>query len=186
MAIIKRPPKQATSNVDLTNPEVRSYNTVEAIYARAEKLGIKTFPFDVITYLKIHGVKVAYEEMEDLSGCVELKEQNAIVTINKYQNKTRQRFTAAHELAHIILHFPDIERGVFKEGENILFRDNETINNTERQANQLAAEILMPKNIFDSLLKDGVRNIERLAEKFNVSPAAVRYRAYKLGYIQGY
>lgn len=186
MAIIKRPPKQLVSDVDLTNSEIQAYTNVEAIYARAEKLGVRTFPFDIISYLKYHRVRVMYEELDDMSGCVELEKSTIIVTINKYQNQTRQRFTAAHELAHIIKHFPDVKSGEFKIGEAVLFRDNETVGHIEREANELAAEILMPKNIFDSLLKDGIRNIERLAEKFNVSPAAVRYRAYKLGYIQGY
>lgn len=186
MAIIKRPPKQSFANIDLTSSEIRTYTSAEAIHARAEVLGIRTFPFDIITYLRCHGVKIEYEEMDDMSGCVELKGSIIIISINKYQNITRQRFTAAHELAHIIKHFPDIENGEFKNGEVLLFRDNESVGRLEREANELAAEMLMPKNIFDSLLKDGIRNIERLAEKFNVSPAAVRYRAYKLGYIQGY
>lgn len=186
MAIIKRPPKQSAPNVDLTSSEIQSYRTVEEIYARAEALGVKTFPFDVISYLKCHGVRIVYEEIEDMSGCVELENSTIIVTINKYQNQTRQRFTAAHELSHIIKHFPNVKDGEFKIGETVLFRDNETIGKVEREANELAAEILMPRNVFDSLLRDGIRNIERLAEKFNVSPAAVRYRAYKLGYIQRY
>lgn len=186
MAIIKRPPKQSIPDVDLANSEIRAYTTVEAIYARAESLGVKTFPFDIISYLKRHGVRVVYEEMDDMSGCVELKGQEIIITINKYQNQTRQRFTAAHELAHVIRHFPNIESGDLGGKEAVVFRENETVGRIEREANELAAEILMPRNVFDSLLRDGIRNIERLAEKFNVSPAAVRYRAYKLGYIQGY
>lgn len=98
MAIIKRPPKQLVSDVDLTNSEIQAYTNVEAIYARAEKLGVRTFPFDIISYLKYHRVRVMYEELDDMSGCVELEKSTIIVTINKYQNQTRQRFKLSKSL----------------------------------------------------------------------------------------
>ena len=186
MAIIKRPPQMNLSDINVSNADIATYNTPEAVYARAASLGIRTFPFDIITYLKRHGIKVEYEEMDDMSGFVQLRNGQFVVGINKYQNETRQRFTATHELAHIINDRQDIENGAFANGESLLFRDNDTRDARERRADDLASNILMPKEIFDNLLRDGIRNIEEIADRFNVSPAAVKYRAYKLGYIQGY
>ena len=187
MAIIRRPPVQLGNQiVNTTSTDIRAYTTMEDIYARANNLGIRTFPFDIIGYLKAHNIAIEYEEMEDMSGYVECKKDLIVVGINKYQNTTRQRFTAAHELGHIINDMSAVENGEFKNGEVLLFRDNDSIGIRERLANEFASNLLMPKNLFEDLLKKGVRSIERLAEEFNVSPAAIRYRAYKLGYIQGY
>lgn len=185
MAIIKRPTIKPSSTF-ISNTDIIKHNSIDSIYSQAESLRIRTFPFDIITYLRRHGVVVIFEEMDDMSAYVHYKNGLFTVGINKYQNETRQRFSAAHELAHIINDSDDVIKGKFKEGEMIMFRDNNSVSQRERLANEFASELLMPKNTFNKLLKEGIRNIEELAHYFNVSPAAVKYRAYKLGYIQRY
>ena len=164
--------------------DIFSYTNVEDIYKYAQSLGVVTIPFDIITYLKMHNISIIYEDMEDISGYIELKDEWTI-GINKYQNETRQRFTAAHELGHLLFDRELIEeRG--KHNDFILFRENTSTDKIERMANTFAAELLMPADEFNDIIKKGINQIEEIAHYFNVSPAAVRYRAYKLGYLKGY
>ena len=44
----------------------------------------------------------------------------------------------------------------------------------------------MPEDKFEQYISEGTNTIEKLADKFQLSISAVRYRAYKLKYIQEY
>jgi Zn-dependent peptidase ImmA (M78 family) len=187
MVVIKNNPyktvKRPISN--FFKDDIFLYTSVEDIYNHAQSLGILTVPFDIFSYLKKHSINVFYEDMEDISGYLELKDQIWTVGINKYQNETRQRFTAAHELAHLLFDREIIkERG--KHNDFILFRENSSIEELEKRANAFSAELLMPQLYFERIVKSGMNKIEEIAHYFNVSPAATRYRAYKLGYLKGY
>lgn len=188
MAVIKT--QTTNRNIDSQNAisgtlSLANYSNLQQVCNAAGSLSLERVPFDIQTFLKKHtGVKIEYEEMDmELSGFVEKKNDVFIIGVNKYQNPQRQRFTMAHELAHIVLHY---EQGnEFNYKEKILFRDK-SVNIQEREANELAAELLMPRETFVEFIRNGYNTIEKLAEVFNVSPAAARYRAYKLGYLKEY
>ena len=55
------------------------------------------------------------------------------------------------------------------------------------RANEFASDILIPEKEFKNLIEEQhMRNIEDLANYFDVSLAAIRYKAYKLNYIKEY
>ena len=87
----------------------------------------------------------------------------------------RRRFTIAHELAHFLLHRDKIGDNY---PENALFRG--TLSNREEiEANKLAADILMPHEKIDALIKEvGHKKVtlQDIAECFEVSRSAVRVR----------
>jgi Zn-dependent peptidase ImmA (M78 family) len=147
-------------------------------------MGIQILPFDIKKYLINSGVEIIYEEMDNMSGYLKKKEESFLIGINKYQNEARQRFTMAHELAHIVLHSKGDGKKEFRD--IILFRDSEKFDKKEIEANNFAGELLMPKDYFNDAIMNNINTCEKLAEHFNVSPAAARYRAYKLGYIGSY
>ena len=62
------------------------------------------------------------------------------VKINKFENDERQRFTAAHEIAHYLIHRDHIKNGIV---DSAMYRSNLS-SFKEAQANNLAADILMP------------------------------------------
>ncbi len=99
------------------------------------------------------------------------------VKVNKYELPERQRFTLAHEIAHFLLHKPDIRSGVV---DNIMYRSNLT-SRKEAEANRLAADIIMPaKSVASELDRLGGRKtdgvVEELAAIFKVSVPAMKVR----------
>jgi Zn-dependent peptidase ImmA (M78 family) len=94
------------------------------------------------------------------------------IVVNKTESRARKRFTIAHEIAHFILHRDDITDGLV---EDALFRGGLS-SKQETQANQLAAEILMPFPLIEQLMAQGNRTIEELAEALEVSKAAISIR----------
>ncbi len=182
MAVIK---KQST--LLLSYPETLEEITQQKhsnIFQQAEKWGIKTYPFDIESFIERCGIRIVREEMGyDLSGYIEKRHKNWFIGLNKYQSVRRQRFTLAHEFVHFLFDKNEIENR--RHDDHILLRSEEN-NPREKRANEFAAELLMPKTIFKEQVDGGLRDISELAQKFDVSMAAVRYRAYKLGYIKNY
>lgn len=100
-----------------------------------------------------------------------------IIRVNKHDPAVRQRFTAAHELAHFLLHSRQIGDGI---SDDVLYRSSLS-DAREAEANRLAAEILMPQALIDEWLANArtlkVDNpIEYLAHRFEVSEAAMKIR----------
>ena len=100
-----------------------------------------------------------------------------IIRVNKNDSTRRQRFTVAHELGHYLLHRSEIGRGIV---DDVLYRSSLS-DWREAQANRIAADILMP----DPLIEEWYRRARELrvddvvaflADKFNVSRAAMRIR----------
>ena len=70
-----------------------------------EKNGKITYPIDPFKILKEQNVIITFSDFDKLEGLLlfdKLKE--SVVSINLNRPVTRQRFTAAHELGHIMLH----------------------------------------------------------------------------------
>lgn len=131
------------------------------------------------------GLKVAAQFGQEggYSGCIE-KQPNGDVVIayDLTEPRVRQRFTIAHEIGHFAL-------GHLTEN-RIRFRD--TVSNfstgayapEETAANRFAADLLMPAHVLRYVVVErGVDDVERLANAFDVSQVAMRYRLQNLGLI---
>ncbi len=94
-----------------------------------------------------------------------------VVYINSDDAQKRQRFTLAHEIAHYILHRDLIESGIV---DDTMYR-SELSSYHETQANQLAADILMPRRLVRAALKT-TADPRQLAEMFDVSEQAMKIR----------
>lgn len=92
-----------------------------------------------------------------------------VILVNQNDAPYRQRFTIAHELSHFILHKFFIGDGI---QEDPLYRSGLS-NTMERQANRLAANILMPLSLVKQLLKDYNCDITVIAKKLEVSKKAL-------------
>jgi Zn-dependent peptidase ImmA (M78 family) len=125
----------------------------------------------------------------EVSGLIyRQKAERPVIGVNSLHSLTRQRFTIAHELAHLVLH-KDEELHV-DEQYPIRFRDktsSKAVDRTEIEANQFAAELLMPYDFLVAeinQLRDGIsadEGIRLLAEKFIVSEQAMTFRLSGLG-----
>jgi Zn-dependent peptidase ImmA (M78 family) len=147
------------------------------------RLGIDTVPVPVEAVAERCGAHVTYERFEgDISGMLLREDGRTIIGVNSWHAHTRQRFTIAHEIGHLEMH-PG--QPVYVDREVRVNLRAGQANREESQANAFAAELLMPRGplraAVDALL---ARNraltsddlIGQLAERFEVSTAAMQYR----------
>lgn len=95
------------------------------------------------------------------------------IVLNKAEAAPRKRFTLAHELGHFVLEHPR-SAGVTTE----FYRGTGAPYNPaqEREANQFAASLLMPKQAFKKALDAGFE-LEHISVLFGVSAQAAAIRA---------
>jgi Zn-dependent peptidase ImmA (M78 family) len=95
------------------------------------------------------------------------------IAVNADEHPVRQRFTIAHEIAHFILHRARLETGDLVD--DTMYRSGLSTAE-EIAANRLAAQILMPMELIQTLISQGVNDVPSLAAKFQVSQAAMKIR----------
>ena len=170
MAIIY-PNKSYNFSENVTDPKP------EDILSNCKKMN---YPLNIVSLIKEYNITICEEDMEhDISGYIEKREKQWVIGVNKYHSEQRKRFTLAHEYAHYILHRHEIQD---KHKDMALFRNNE-ISLIEIEANNFAGELLIPREKFVKYISNGIKKISDLADNFNVSISAIRYKAYKLGYL---
>lgn len=150
-------------------------------------------PVDVAKLAEQLGVVVHFEPADDeLSGFLlrNVDRYKALIGVNKGHSYTRQRFTIAHELGHLLLHEGEplhVDRGI-----KVNLRDGASSQGTiieEKEANLFAAELLMPAHFIRKYLQEKLSleiegDIEWLAKKYQVSTQAMTFRLSYLKYLQ--
>lgn len=108
--------------------------------------------------------RISYESFPG-SGELYKEKDGYRIVCSSDQTRSRQRFTVAHELAHVILERTG--RNAPRAGKSV-----------ERICNILAAECLMPTSVFESQLPSTLTlsEIVRLARKFDTSITATAIR----------
>lgn len=151
-----------------------------------ERLHIKTAPVPVEKIAKALGAVVRFSPLdEELSGMVYIKDGVPVIGVNALHHPNRQRFTIAHEIGHLVMHRDLISESVHVDKQfRILMRNSNSASGLEAievQANQFAAELLIPSSMFD-LMKitasdiDDDAPLDELAKKFRVSKQMLEYR----------
>lgn len=157
---------------------------------------VTTAPVSLEKLTTVANAHVNYEpyDGDDMSG-VAYRQSNGqrIIGVNSLHGTNRQRFTIAHELGHLILHGND-ELHV-DERFPIGFRDEVSslaVSDKEIEANQFAAELLMPAEwVLRDVrarhidFEDDDDAIDELAEKYGVSTRAMTIRLSALGALNG-
>ena len=154
---------------------------VESIIKDAQEKGYYTgYSLDIKKVIcAIEEIEVRLEPMDaNQSGSFKHENDKWIIGVNEKHHPNRQKFTMAHELGHYILHREKNINIV----DTTFFRNNET-DSIEFMANEFAAKLLMPENVVRDLVDNQrIKNIGELAEKFEISASAMRYRILSLGY----
>lgn len=143
---------------------------------------------------------VDYEERSILSGesgWIECKDGQFLVVVNKDEGEQRRRFTAAHELAHYLMHRDLLcEEGRLNRHTDRLFGVSADLNKEapfrrkhEIQANKLAAQIIMPASRITEAWEDissepAFFRVSKIAEQFGVSKAAMDIRLKTLSLVE--
>ena len=126
---------------------------------------------------------------EDVSGALIVDGKAAYIAVNDAHHQNRQRFTIAHEIGHFCLH-KDGDHVHFDEDFRVYKRNGRSalaIDPQEIEANQFAAELLMPTNMLrsDFTKVKGMEEdaIATLASRYRVSSKAMEFRLQNLGLI---
>lgn len=114
-------------------------------------------------------------DQQGLSGMASIEDGRKVIYVSRSDHPNRQRFTIAHEIGH---HYLGHTNEGFPQ-----FRDNPNnystgfISPVEREANEFAAEMLMPEEAILALVeRRGITDTTRLASIFDVSESAMYWR----------
>lgn len=109
-------------------------------------------PFQIAQSLNI---EVQYGNLGECSGCYMFLKNHRYIFLNQYLPENESRLVMAHELGHAILH----------RKENCYFIRNKTLllnSKIELQANQFAAELLIPDSIINEYRDFTLEQLSRL------------------------
>jgi Zn-dependent peptidase ImmA (M78 family) len=159
----------------------------EAARKILDRFGSK-IPVDIDAIMKAHGIEVFVdnEMATTVSGILMIKGERIGAMVNLYHPEVRKRFTLAHELGHYLLHRR--KKILFVDEFAVMYRGPEPsgVDPIEVEANVFAAELLMPEETVraglkaDPLIAKSDDAIRKLARRYNVSPAAMKYRLRQL------
>lgn len=148
-------------------------------YARSllRELDIKTLPINPREIIKRLGIALHEVDAADrFDGCIMRVEEAAAIVLNaSISSKERKSFTLAHELGHYKI--PHHSKNI-----QCLREDIETFSTAkvmEKEANEFAAELLMPEAIIQPLIEEseiGFEAIKSLARQSETSLTSTSYR----------
>lgn len=145
-------------------------------------------PVAIDEIIEAEGIVLRMESLEDdVSGMLVINETRPVIGVNSNHHPNRRRFTMAHELGHYILH--RTTSNVFFDESLLFFRNQTSSEGTkwqEIEANNFAAELLMPEPAIREILEEPIdafndEEVTKLADEFEVSAQALTIRLTKLG-----
>ncbi len=158
--------------------------------ALLRKARVRSLPVEVERLAELVGATIHYEPLaNEISGMVYRQPHGkSVIGVNSAHPTTRQRFTIAHEVGHLLLHKDDDLH--VDETFPMRFRDADSslaVNEQEIESNHFAAELLMPADLLqkeidrlppDTEMEDAVKSLANLCE---VSEQAISIRLSRLG-----
>lgn len=151
-----------------------SREVVNALTQRNESFDIYDIIHNLESFIESFNIRVFYSNMEGFDMPSQISGYSVVnsngspeIVVNANDSLPRQRFTMAHEFGHIIMHWDWLDNqtnGLDSDNYEVLFRkieyNSEHLNLKEIQANEFAAELLLPHK----LLKEVIGSIEKLRE----------------------
>ena len=135
-------------------------------------LEIKAAPVRLSPIVKELKYNVSAGDLSDgLSGVQITVSDECFILYNKNHHVHRKRFTVAHEIGHHVL-----EHRITGHNHNLTSKDD-----NEVEANQFAAELLMPLEFLKEEISNGTDTAKSLALRFWVSNEAMSWRLLDTG-----
>lgn len=133
--------------------------------------GVCELPVSVTKLCKSMGIEIRYADGNNGNdGWCRIVNGQPFIFINRNCSVKRQRFTAAHELGHILL-------GHVGKYELVNREPSPDDNTIEREANVFASRLLAPACVLWGLHIENAKQIERLC---NISKASAEFRMKRL------
>ncbi len=123
----------------------------------ANQLGFNIEPFDF---------------PDSISAVIRIKGSIKVIGVNKNQAGTRQRFSISHELGHYLSGHENFDH----EKKIVVDPDKKYLDpqyRAEQEADEFAAELLMPEFMLKKDVIENKMDIPTLAQKYNVSEQAM-------------
>jgi Zn-dependent peptidase ImmA (M78 family) len=155
-----------------------------------ERFGVLAPPVPIDVIARNLGAEVRFLPYEgELAGMLARTDDRVVIGVNSLHHRNRQRFTIAHEIAHLLLH--DLETH-FDRNFRVRHRDavsSAAVDDHEIEANRFAAELLMPHAMLLADLDEAGIDVEQLcdiaplARRYSVSKQAMMHRVAHLAHI---
>ena len=181
------PPDGIRVELDLLRDQIETARALRETYKRAPagltrvQAVIRKFtrkaPVDIVGLSRALGVEVRQGNLGDNSGMIfrDLARggfSGYSILVNSTDSRVRKRFTLAHELSHFLRHR---NRIINRLVDDRMYRSS--LGDTrEAEANQLAADLLMPRRLIGQFRQSGLTNVKELASRFEVSVEAMEIR----------
>lgn len=164
--------EQGLSNIELIAKKVREYwelgdKPISNMVRLLEKNGL------IVSAFSTEGNVIDAFSQQQL---INEEEHYFIVVGDDKKSAARRQFSTAHELGHVILHDWSYDMNEIS---------REDFRKMEKEANQFAAEFLLPREAFikDLIYANKLEFYKELKKKWKVSMSAMIMRAYQLGQI---
>lgn len=140
-----------------------------------------SYPLDIYALCKQIGIEVIDYHNLKVDGYLYRDMDCKLILVNsKIKNDGRKRFVIAHELGHYFLHTKETLQ--ICAGISEAFDKHSIISNSEKQANEFAAELLAPLDIVENKIpnkKLKFDDISSLANLFDVSITSMAIKCVK-------
>lgn len=163
---------------------LRNQRTGDAAKQVLQLAAVSGPPVSPSEVAKILGVPVFYWDFpNEVSGIVVLERDRTCIGVNQHHPNTRQRFTIAHELGHLVYDDKESMLVDFSDMEVTALFD-ETQRKLESNANQFAADLLMPYDWIRKDFKKPGNDATLLAQRYEVSEQALWFRLKNLKLVE--
>lgn len=133
--------------------------------------GVRALPVSTSGLCRAMGIRVKlYEGREDSDGESTVLDGEPLILVSRNKPVPRQRFTAAHELGHILL-------GHVGQGQLVNREPSPADNPIEREANVFASRLLAPACVLWGI---GVQSAGDIMELCDISRQAAEFRWQRL------
>lgn len=163
--LLERVPLRPQNHVIQLDPDEHTPDEAAAMLRAAWRMPIGPVR-NVVRWVESAGVIVVEEDFgtHRIDGMSQWAGEHAVVILNAALPTDRKRLTVAHELGHLVLHSNYVDLDV------------------EDQANQFAAEFLMPAHVIAPQLTNlTLGKLSDLKAEWGVSMQAIFERAYRMG-----
>lgn len=163
--LLERVPMRPQNHVVQLDPEEHAPEQAAAMLRASWRMPIGPVR-NLIRWVESAGVIVVEEDFgtHRIDGMSQWAGDYAVIVLNGALPTDRKRLTVAHELGHLVLHSQYVDPDV------------------EEQANQFAAEFLMPAHVIGPQLTNlTLGKLSDLKREWGVSMQAIFERAYRMG-----
>lgn len=151
---------------------IRSREARQRAWEVIEMVRVTGPPVDVQKVADVLGFSVLEHPFPDTtSGVTFIEEGVKTIGVNSHHSLTRQRFSIAHELGHYLSGHESYDHGKAHVENRPTWLDPQ--NRQEIEADEFAAELLMPEPFLRQDLADQGLNVPHLAKRYQVSEQAM-------------